>query len=329
MKNAHPYENAEALVFELESALKPLGIEIQPDSILERMCLNVTDLVYQKYDSSLRPDGKVDIRPSHRNLIGISDLATKIVQASKKSGFSKLKPHLEILNASLPTQNSFSSVLDQGNNKLFELLIACLCLDSEGTDVDLDNPNISTGANPDVIATFDGVRWGFACKALHSAKGMTIFENLKKAVEQIQASPARRGIPILNAKNILPHDEFWPVISDPEVPGEIVFSAYPGTKNPIEALRHFAREINRATIRAAGEDAWFDLFSENPKCVPAYLTYLPTVTATWMEGKIMTTRLNMFYLSFHGPIDPAAQRVLDGLNNSLQGMANAWKAKDL
>jgi hypothetical protein len=40
--------------------------------------------------------------------------------------------------------------------------------------VQLDDPVNSAGDNPDVIAMFDGIRWGIACKVLHGSHPQSI-----------------------------------------------------------------------------------------------------------------------------------------------------------
>jgi hypothetical protein len=33
-----------------------------------------------------------------------------------------------------------------------------------GNGIELDDPYRSSGDNPDILASIDGIRWGFACK---------------------------------------------------------------------------------------------------------------------------------------------------------------------
>lgn len=158
MTNAHSYENGERLILELEQVLQSVGIKIEPNSILEGMSYGVMRLVEQYKNPALRPAGDQDIRPFHRECLGLMDIASKLVSVSSHPAFGALKPHLTLLNESSPLMNSKSKYLDSGNNKLFELFIACLCLGAGASDVELDNPDHSDGKNPDVIATFEDVR---------------------------------------------------------------------------------------------------------------------------------------------------------------------------
>ncbi|WP_243049200.1 hypothetical protein [Dyella sp. RRB7] len=317
MAHTHSYESGERLVFELERVLRGVDIKIAPNSLLEGMSYSVMRLVEQYQNPKLRPAGDKDIRPFHRECLGLMDIASKLVSVSGHPAFGALKPHLMLLNESSPLMNSKSGYLDSGNNKLFELFIACLCLGAGASDVELDNPDQSDGKNPDVIATFEGVRWGFACKALHTTSGMTMLQAIEKAILQIENSSAQRGVPVLNAKNIIVHDEMWGAKKGAD--GEYVFDAYSSADIPIGKLREFSEKLKKEIIIASGEDNWVDMY-RGKKSIPAYLMYLPTSTATLRNGNILPTRLNMFNLCWNEPIDQPAMSVLTALNHSLQSM---------
>ena len=318
-ENMYSYEHAQNLVLDLERVLSGVGVPIRSGGALEAATLNVISLYEQYLNPSLRPGGKEDIRQFHRDFLGATDLACKIIGASSHADFGNLRSHLQLLNDAHPVQNSATNSLNQDNNKIFELFVACLCMMAGAGDVELDDPNSSDGNNPDVLATFDGVKWGFACKAMHSRKGMTIYENIKKAVEQIQRSPAQIGLPVLNAKNIILHDLSWQMLDDPEAPGEVMYLAHADTSQPIQILSEVAESIKMSVSEAAGDEL-FDLYADNDKCIPAYLLHLPTTSTTWIEGKPVTTRLNMFNLIQLGPMPPKVWSTLDLLNNQLQKM---------
>lgn len=318
-KNMYSYGHAQDLALQLEKVLSDVGISIKNGGALEAVLLNVIKMYEEYLHLELRANGEEDIRQYHRDFLGATDLACKIIYASDHKDFKNTAKHLEILNDMHPVQNSFTSVINQSNNKIFELYVACLCMMEGGLDVQLDDPSSSNGTNPDILATFQGVRWGFACKALHSPKGMTIYENLKKAVEQIQASPAKIGIPILNAKNIILHDESWQMLDDPEVPGEVMYTAHLDTSHAIQLLNDVANSINESVAEAAREEL-FDLFADNNKCVQGYLLYLPTTTTTWIDNQPVTTRLNLFHLIEVGLVIPQAKELFILLNEQLQRM---------
>jgi hypothetical protein len=77
----------------------------------------------------------------------------------------------------------------------------------------LDNPHQSKGNNPDVLFTINGVRWGVACKVPNSENPLTMWDNFKKGLEQIQNSDAHRGFVLFNLKNLISLDEVWPRVA--------------------------------------------------------------------------------------------------------------------
>jgi hypothetical protein len=164
-KNTYTFTHAQELVMRFERVLLSIGIKIRPGSILERLCLNTVDLCEKHEHPELRPADSVDIRPSYREMVGLFDLLVKLVSCEGHLAFPQLAPHLQLLNAGNPLQSVSTSVLDQDNNKLFELFLAALCLGVPVDDIVLDDPHSSRGDNPDVLATYQGKRWGLACKA--------------------------------------------------------------------------------------------------------------------------------------------------------------------
>jgi hypothetical protein len=50
---------------------------------------------------------------------------------------------------------------------------------------------------------FDGTRWAIAIKTVSSQQGQTLYENVKKAAKQINASSADKGLILLNVKDSL------------------------------------------------------------------------------------------------------------------------------
>jgi hypothetical protein len=110
----------------------------------------------------------VHLRPSAANLIGLNDLAVLIVRVADHPDFEEIVPHLHLLNQGQALQNRASHSIDQAANKLFELLVACWVMAVGASDVRVDDPHRSKGANPDIMFNWEGYRWGVPCKALHS-----------------------------------------------------------------------------------------------------------------------------------------------------------------
>jgi predicted transcriptional regulator YheO len=306
---------AEKTVDVFEDVLKNNGIKIAPGSELERLCLNLTDLLEKHLKPELRDEEK-DIRPYFRECLGLTDLMTKIIKSSKHDNFASLIPYLKKINKHNAIQNSKTSVLDQYNNKLFELYIATLCLNIDGAALTIDDPDHSAGDNPDILVQINDRTWGFGCKTLHSEKPMTIFENIEKAVSQIENSIADIGVPVINLKNILKHNEYWTELTES---GSSIkkFEAFTNTEAPASMICSFCGKIQNRVVNHVGLDNVTKVF-EDKKSLPAALLYCSTVTSISINNQPCPTRLNTFHLLTFGKIENSSLSVFEKLNHELQ-----------
>lgn len=311
----YTYFDAENLTLEFEEVLKICGITIEKDSILEYLCLNILDVKEKYLNPNLR-NAKEDIRIVFREFLGLQDLMTKIVRAKKNKYIHTLIPHLKLLNISSPLQNAPTSILNQVNNKTFELYMATLCLNLNEGEISVDHPNQSKGDNPDVIALISGKKWGFACKVLHSLHPQTIFDNIEKAVEQIEGSDCLVGVPLVNIKNIIDHDLFWPSKegsgSDPE------FGTFLDIEGPLSMIVTFTQELHRRLVLSIGPTILRDLFL-GKKSYPCCLVFSSTATSIMKNHLPTPTRLNVFnLLAFNELISEDLMVVTQKLNHQLQ-----------
>ncbi len=72
MSDMYSLREAEELVYKFESVLRGSGIEIAKNSELERLCLNILDVVEKHLNRNLR-DPRADIGPYFRAFIGMQD----------------------------------------------------------------------------------------------------------------------------------------------------------------------------------------------------------------------------------------------------------------
>jgi hypothetical protein len=148
-----------------------------------------------------------------RQAVGIHDLAAKVLSAENLPDFESFEAHLKIL-AEAPafttiSQNNVADSRDDISRKMAELYVGFLAIHC-GSQVLIDDPKGAKGDNPDVMLTYDAQRWSLGIKTLVSAQhGQTIFDNIEKAAQQIDASAAQRGLIVINAKNVIDHDRLW------------------------------------------------------------------------------------------------------------------------
>jgi len=197
------------LVLAFEGLLTKNKIKISQRSDLESKFLSVFDVLFH-FEEREKLDPQGDYRSLFRDFSALYDLSLKILSVQSHSDFEQLLPHLKKLNECSVAQNERSRITDQDANKIIELYVAALCM-RFCDKISLDHPQSSVGDNPDVIAEIDGSNWGFACKTIHTKNSQTIYENLEKAIDQIEKSKSTTGIPVINLKNILNHEVIWPV----------------------------------------------------------------------------------------------------------------------
>lgn len=309
----YSFFDAEKLVSDFEQVLNLYGIDIVNKSELERLCLNITNILEIHLKPHLR-DPAIDIRIPLRDFAGLLELMIKIVKAKNHPYFHQIIPHLKKLNISNPLQNTYTKSLNQENNKIFELYIATLCLGLNTDKIYVDDPDVSKGDNPDVLALINNKMWGFGCKSLHSSHPQTIFDNLVKAVDQIEKSPAKIGIPVFNIKNIIDHDEYWPIVNDDD---EIEYGAFIDINIPISMMYSFVDELQERIINHIGNDNLKEIF-KNKKSQPGCLVYCPTTTSFVLNKQPVTTRLNIFNIMNFDNISMECMDVCYQLNHQLQ-----------
>lgn len=200
------FERAAAVVDQFINLLSENGIDLSQDSTVESEALAMIDVL----DCWKNPDRRLtEPRTIARAAMGFVDLAGKVVGVKDHPNFGQLVPHLQMLSKTTVLQNATSQVTEDAANKVIELYVACLAM-TFGSNIALDHPVNSKGDNPDVMLDFRGQRWALALKTLHSRKPRTIYDNIKKAADQIEASSASYGLVVLNVKNLLDYDALWP-----------------------------------------------------------------------------------------------------------------------
>lgn len=204
------FKDADRLAEDLEALLGKHGIEIARNSDLERVCLGIKRLL--DMHESVADSTDEDLRSLFREAVGFHHLAMMLVKSQHLPGFEKMVPHLELLNGGSALQNTRATPNDPVSNKVFELVLGLAALNVSGTVVDIDHPKNAKGDNPDVLATLNGTVWGFACKVPNGTANMTLFENIEKGVDQIEKSRADTGLVALNFKNVIPHEELFPIM---------------------------------------------------------------------------------------------------------------------
>ena len=246
------FERAADVVDQFLKLLADRGIDLDQGGSAESEALAMIAVLEMWKNLDCRP---ADPRPIARAAMGFVDLAGKVIGVKDHPDFDQLWPHLVMLSKTTVLQNAASPVTDAAANKVIELYVACLAM-TFGSNIALDHPNHSKGDNPDVMLDFRQQRWGLALKTLHSRNPRTMYDNIKKGADQIEASPATRGLIILNVKNVIDYDLLWP---SPK-------AAYP-EQLAMYLLEAQMRQIINGLIEIPDDD-WKKLFEPSRKALP-------------------------------------------------------------
>ncbi len=313
------FDELQKLVFDFESVLKRFDVTIQSGSELESACCSVLEVLGKHQSKTIR-DPKEDIREVFTEVLGIWAFLKKVVRLQDHVCFPQFVPHLNLLNKGTVVQNCAIPIWpnQEANNKIFELLFALALLDLTNQVV-LDHPDRAKGDNPDVLATIDGVCWGFACKTIYGPSGKTLFDNLKKGVEQIEAaSKVEIGIVVVNLRNAINHDECWPILNDAEyrAGAEPIFRAYAQPEVDVPNLILRAVEQKRMDMFNEIELPNVINFFAGKKALPAFLAFCQTCTSkATAVGAVPVTILTLIVESF-GDVQ-AHQAVFEKINLAL------------
>ena len=316
-RQATSFEGLKQLVFAFEEVLKRFGIPIQSGSELEGACCSVLEVLGKNQNTQIL-DAQEDIRRVFTEVLGLWFFLKKIVRLEGHTCFSQFVPHLALLNKGMVVQNRRTIVCQEATNKIIELLFALLLLDVSD-EVILDHPDLARGDNPDVLATIDGQCWGFACKTIYGASAKTFYDNLKKGVEQIEAAAkAQRGIVVVNFRNIIRHDECWPILNEAEYRNgaEPIFAAY---ERPGEFVSsHISRVVTQKHGQVVAEIGLPDVMSlfAGKKALPAFLALCQTSTGRAGSGGPIPMSINMLCVGEFGDVQ-AHQGVVDKINSAL------------
>jgi hypothetical protein len=253
-----PYQDAKDIGARFLAVLSVRGITPPAGSAVEAEMLSLVELLEIWSDPAR-------IRQTHENALiirqaaGAHDLAAKVLSSEKLPEFRSFEKHLKMIaeakEFTTVTQNAVADGRDDISRKMAELYVGCLAIHC-GTQVVLDDPQHAKGDNPDVMLSYEGQSWAIAIKTLVSDRhGQTIFDNIRRAAQQIDASAAEKGLIVINAKNVIDHDKLW----NPPRP-------FASVGESVEVLRAELRRLADLARKERPESDWDEVFSG--KAVP-------------------------------------------------------------
>jgi hypothetical protein len=145
---------------------------------------------------------------------------------------------------------------------------------------------------------------------------LTIWDNFKKGLEQIQNSDAKTGFVLFNLKNLISLDEVWPVVAK-ETPGDSTGStlmAWPNYQAPASLLRQKVDNVMADLVNAVGKPNYIDAVSPfDAVRVPVFLLY--TGTGIVINNSPVLTCLRQ--LATGGELTKQEEKMLHRFNRAL------------
>lgn len=309
---------------------RKVGVVIQAGSAVESLLLELPALIElrrQMRAGEVTLDTTQDKRTAWREMLGLADLAIKVVQVKDHPSIATIFPHLRLLATAPQTsslaQNSPTSVGDDVSNKLFELLMALISMQASN-DVSLASPRAQDTVNPDVSLTYEGRRWGLACKVPYSANPVTLLANVSKGVEQIERSAVDFGIVVLNIRNQLPHDDLFKKLSPEGQP--VVYQLFRSGREAQQRIEGAARAIMNEILGPMAGPNLQNAFSGSRKALPFIAHYSASLVGIKLGANDILAPFSFLYGSraFNGVrrrISKPLYRSLDRLVRALERAA--------
>ncbi|MDF2374415.1 MAG: hypothetical protein P1V21_26895 [Rhizobiaceae bacterium] len=300
-----PFDNADKIVDEFIAMLKSRGIDPLIRGQIEEEFLTLTELLHiWKNPSSLNGREKEVLCTA----AGVHDFAAKVLAAGQLPEFDSFRDHLELISkGTLQTNMSQMSAgaPDDAARKLVELYVACLAIHC-GENIALDHPVNSKGDNPDVLLDYGSKRWAIAIKTISTTQGQTIFENIKKAADQIERSSANRGLVLLNVKNSINHERLW----------QENFSC---VKEATDALRVEIEALINAADHNRPDSDWEEIFSGEKTALPVLMMGQSVVSLPTPASEKTPTPIKMMVAcSFDRVADSDGLQLANCLCHSMQ-----------
>jgi hypothetical protein len=262
----------EARADAFERVLREHEISIQCGSALEHGLLLLHEMRHRHENTSKQAASRT-MSYDVQEAMGIFHFVQLVIRNAANREFFKLVSHLKQLNKGEVALTKRSRVTDQTSNKLFELAVA-LAVMEHGTELQIDEPvRSSGGTNPDVLARMaDNLLWGFACKVSHGASSQTLFDLIIHGIEQIERSPADKGIVIVSFKNKIPHEHLLPIL-EIDAAGMPVLGVHANLNQVVQLMRDFVVQSVETMVNEVGRGAIWEKIRSR-KALPGVLVHV-------------------------------------------------------
>jgi hypothetical protein len=207
---------------------------------------------------------------------------------------------------------------DSHANKVFELYAGLLTLPL-CTKIDLDHPKTSSGGkNPDIVATVQNTIWGIACKVMHTASAKSMLDRVREGIKQIdRCSEVQHGLVVVSLKNVIPHDDLWPILKEGGTE-ELIYLSASSDQIAVETLKGICKQYEIELLELLGGKDGFRALFKNTKVEPLVLVHLNTaITLLRNDGPTFTLIRMLAAITVDNPLPRKAKRFAMAMNEIL------------
>lgn len=241
-------------VARLRQLLQRLNYSIPQDSSLAHAEADLAEMV-RYYEGKSTLEVGIEQRPVWRRAISLADLAHKILAVEHHPDFAKLRflfPPLLVDREHDISLFSATRRENESNNKLFELLVGASLMRFM-QECEFGNPRAKKGSrNPDFMGRWHGKKWGVACKAMHSLNPKAAIDRIWDGIDQVERSGVDAGLVVLNAKNLVDHDQVWRA---ERIHGQWQYHAFENSDRVQDAfIAAYENYITGILLKASGDE---------------------------------------------------------------------------
>jgi hypothetical protein len=183
--------------------------------------------------------------------------------------------------------------------------------------IDLDHGKV--GKRPDLIFVYDGMTWAIECKTPLSNKVKAYKDKVLEASKQIEevSVTVDRGFAVLNMRNAIDHDSFWPLLPSSEKDNKILVAA--------TYIHEEAAYFRLVSFRPPNNDIKDDFGGENAKAIlakwkrtrPFILNFYSSTAYVLEKGKQRLGLFRTFEPTRFEPLDSRDEKLLNMLQEAM------------
>jgi hypothetical protein len=152
---------------------------------------------------------------------------------------------------------------------------------------------------------------------MHTPNPKSYADAARRAIEQIDASPAERGFAVISLKNILDYERYWEAV--PAEGNRIHYRAWDSVEEIDRDLETHVQELLGDWEAAFGGEAELQKLFNGSRATPVILNYVSMTALVQRNGAdVLTTLRRIIPLQLGIAYNEAALAVIKSLDDAVQ-----------